>query len=168
MEVLYEYRSQMLSRFAVIASEIAAAFEQIPPDARFTPLEPGGWSPHQVLAHLRDVEARAYASRFDRILREDCPALEAFDQTGWMREHYTPGEAAQQILSEYSDLRAKALERLKTITPADWSRSGRHPQWGTRTLQWWVEHSLAHAEEHLRQMRSFQQKARPHSLRTNE
>jgi hypothetical protein len=95
------------------------------------------------------MERHAYSPRIERILAEDHPLLPAFDAEAWARRHYRQDEPLEEILEEYAALRQSELERLQSLPPGSWSRVGRHPVYGLRTLQWWVEKGLAHAEEHL-------------------
>jgi len=156
MENLYAYRQRMLARFQAIVVDLEQAVDALAQKDWHSPLEPDGWSLHQVLVHLRDADAHAYLPRLLRILAVDTPFVEKFDDEGWMIEHYNPDEPVSSILAEYRELRSSEIACLESITPADWSRKGRHPTLGLRTIQWWVERSLAHSEEHLMQIQQSQ------------
>lgn len=152
MENLYEYRKRMLVRFQATVFDLEHAVDALPQRSWHMPLEPGGWSIHQVLVHLRDADAHAYLPRILRILAEDTPFVEDFDDSDWMAKHYNPNEPVGAILAEYRELRNKEIACLESMPADGWSRMGRHPTWGLRSIQWWVERSLAHCEEHLKQI----------------
>ncbi len=152
MNELLDYRRQLLDRWQAVVDDIRQVLAQFPDDRLHHPLTGETWTPHQIAAHLRDVEAQAMWPRLERILHQDAPTLENFDEQAWMRQRYRPEEPLEDILAEYAALRARQIALLRDISLADWSRTGRHPWWGSRTLQWWVERSLAHAEEHLAQL----------------
>jgi hypothetical protein len=150
MEQLREYRRGLLER-------TAAAVEQVRLAARASRdphvlLEPGGWSLHQVLAHLRDVSEQVYPPRLHRILAEDDPLFEDFDAGAWLAAHYDPDEPLESILETFARLNLDAVTWLAELPAEAWNRPGTHPAYGTYTLQWWAERSLAHIEEHLAQI----------------
>jgi DinB superfamily len=152
MTELAQYRSQLIERYASQAGELAGLVKDMPDDAVHRELEPGGWSAHQVLTHVRDVEAQAFVPRVSRILKEDMPRLPGFDPEVWMDEHYNAQEPADDILREIEALRAKGSGLIQPLDPSGWSRTGEHPSFGTRTLQWWIEYAVNHFDEHLEQL----------------
>jgi len=101
---------------------------------------------------MRLVEAQAFYIRLQRILDEVEPFLPLFDDKKWMEEHYDPGEPPEDILAQYIALRNEELAWLKNLSIQDWNRTGRHPWWGRRALQWWVEQVLRFSEEHLQRL----------------
>ena len=87
--------------------------------------------------------------RIGLILEEESPKLQSFDPEEWMDEHYNAQEAVREILDEIQRLRSKGSKMIQPLDPDDWSREGKHPSFGVRTLQWWIEYSVSHFEEHL-------------------
>ena len=75
-----------------------------------------------------------------------------FDDDGWMATRYDPAEPVQSILADYARLRQQELSWLHDLPPAAWNRTARHPWWGVRTLQWWVEQCLLTARQQLEQL----------------
>lgn len=151
-EILEEYRRQLIDRYRAQPQELRHALGRFSGEDLHEPLEPGGWSAHQVAVHVRDAEAKAFAPRVVRIVEEDDPELATFDSEGWMAEHYDRREALDSILQEIERARREALTRIEPLPAAGWSRSGRHPERGRRTVQWWVEYSVAHIQEHIEQI----------------
>ncbi len=60
-----------------------------------------------------------------------------------------------QALTDYRRSRVQALAWLEGACPRVWSLLGRHPHHGLRTVQWWVEASLAHGQRALRRLAAF-------------
>ena len=151
MEELLEYRQHMLTRLEQAPRVLESASREI--QDPFKPLEPGGWNLHQVLVHLRDVNKQVYLPRLQRIMNESDPMFTNFDGEAWMREHYNPQESLPGLLVEFSSQCSQSAAWLGKLTGESWNRPGSHPSFGTHALQWWVERTLAHINEHLIQIK---------------
>jgi len=149
MKELFKYRDLLLERLEATAFTLAEVLRRAPDGALHKPLLKNDWTPHQVAAHLRNIESLAFQPRLESILVEDMPRFVLFEDRRYMRDDYDPAEPLAHILAAYQDLRAAQRQMLAALAPEAWNRSGRHPTWGVRTLQWWAEYSLAHAESHL-------------------
>jgi hypothetical protein len=152
MEELYAYRRQIMAQARAQLQRLSAGVDIIEPGSMHTPLEEGGWSAHQVLVHMRDVEQQAFWPRVEDMLQHDQPDLQYFDEGAWMQEHYNEQEPVQAILAGFQEARMKMLAAVEGADTQGWSRSGRHPTQGLRTVQWWFEYALSHTEDHLAQM----------------
>jgi DinB superfamily len=152
MTELAQYRSRLIDRYAGQAGELAGLVKSMSDEAVHRELEPGGWSTHQILTHIRDVEAQAFVPRLSRILEENTPKLPGFDPEVWMDGHYNAQEPAGDILREIEALRSKGSSLIQPLDPDAWSRTGEHPSYGSRTLQWWIEYAVSHFDEHLEQL----------------
>jgi hypothetical protein len=152
MDALSEYRAALLARFADQVGSLKDMLRGLAMTDIHRPAQAGEWSPHQVLAHLLDVERRVNLPRLQRILDQDCPPLEPFDQLAWMAEHYHPQEKMETLLLEFARARAECLALLEALPAQAWNREGCHPELGSHTLQWWLERAVAHTAGHIRQM----------------
>jgi len=101
------------------------------------------------------VEAQIIAVRIRRILDEEEPDLPLFDDEAWMADHYDPAEPVQAILEAYASLRQQELTWLRDFPSVAWNRTARHPWWGVRSLQWWVEQCLQTARQHLQELQKY-------------
>jgi hypothetical protein len=158
MTELSEYRSRLIGRYAGQPEMLTALAERMSDERLRAELEPGGWSTHQVLTHIRDVEAQAFVPRLSKILEEDSPKLSSFDPEVWMDGHYNAQEPVGDILREIEALRSKGSSLIQPLGHDGWSRIGEHPSFGSRTLQWWIEYAVSHFDEHLEQLVKADQK----------
>jgi len=158
MDELVEYRQSLLGCMQSTLDELKSMVARIPADQIIQPVEAAGWSAHQITAHLRDKQAQAYLPRLRKILLDQSPCLDSFSGEDWMRVKYRADETLTIILVEYEALWKEEMSLFAVLSEADWSRSGRHPVWGMRTLQWWLEQSLVHARAHIRQLQVYVQK----------
>jgi hypothetical protein len=149
---LDDYRRRLLARYLDQVDEYARHLAGLDEGAARAPIRPGEWSAHQVLFHASSVDENAYGPRLRRILREQRPMLEDYDGDGWMAERYDPAEPTRVILERWSSVRRDCSAEAAGAPTEAWSRTGVQPYWGERTLQWWVERAVAHADEHWRQL----------------
>ena len=148
MKELLEYRQKLLQRFEQAAEEFCVACQAV--KRAHDPIEPGGWSVHQVAVHTRDVDKLAYGLRARRTLTEDNPEFSNFDGEAYMVQHYDAQEALQLILDGFAANVQALLKQLREMAPEGWSRLSSHEtQGGGLTLQTWVERGIEHIEEHL-------------------
>ena len=120
----------------------------------FLPVYEGGWSVHQIAAHVRDVDQLAYGLRAKRTAVEDNPTFSNFDGEAYAREHYSPEESLKEMLAGFVQSMESLAHMLRQLPTEAWSRVSCHEKLGENlTLQLWVERALAHVEEHLETVR---------------
>jgi hypothetical protein len=152
MEELFEYRRRLLEHFSAVATDFERRLVGLSPAQLHEPWNHSGKSRHWLMAHLRATEENLFMVSLQRILSETQPVLDDFDRLAWMRLNYHPQESIGELLSGFAYTRQQELDCLQNLPPDGWNRIGRHPIWGNRTLQWWVEKSQAHAVSHLREL----------------
>lgn len=155
MDELWAYRERLLRCHAQQVVALRKAVRRFPARRWGLAGPDGGWSAQQVLAHVRDVEVQAYVPRVHRLLAEPDPLLADFDAEAFLAEHYDPGEAPGQMLDDIDRARRALRDALRPDDGRAWSRTGRHPALGIRSVQTWVERAVAHCEEHLRQLEAL-------------
>jgi hypothetical protein len=152
MRELDEYREKLLQRFADAAREFCAAC--LTAGSPVEPLEPGGWSIHQLAAHTRDVDQLVYGARVHRTIVENNPIFENFDGDAYMDEHYDPGEPLPRLLDGFVANVEALIKELREMPSDGWTRASRHETQGSGlTVQTWLERGLEHVEEHLATVR---------------
>jgi hypothetical protein len=119
----------------------------------FMPMKPGEWNLHQIVFHMRDVNAEVYLPRLKRIVEEWNPTFENFDGKQWMATHYDAGENLDDMVDELATQCVETADWLESLPETDWERLGTHPSLGTHALEWWADRTLKHIEEHLAQVR---------------
>lgn len=152
VEELREYLAGLLDRFEAQPQALERGVSSLAAERLHRPLEPGGWTGHQVLAHTVVVDEQALLPRLGRILEEDKPMLPDWDGEAWMETDYDAGVPAEELLTRFRVGRQTAADRLRSVDDPAWNRTGLHPLRGERTLLWWLEYSVGHASEHLEQL----------------
>ena len=151
-ERMDDYRRRLLGRYRAQVEAYAEHLAALDDRAARAPIKPGEWSAHQLLFHTLFVDEQAYGPRLRRILREDRPTLDDFDQDRWMEQHYDPGASTQGLVDRWRSVRLGYAVEVEAAPSEAWNRTGLQAFWGERTLQWWVERAVAHADDHWRQL----------------
>jgi hypothetical protein len=154
MEELFAYRQVLLVELQSIVEQLAHALRAIPDSAWHKPLLAHAHTPYGVLKQLRELEAHWFAVQLPRLVHESSPELPACTEPERVDSQNQPVEQWEDILEEFSRLRNQELNWLRTLTPSDWSRIGRHPWYGVHTLQWWVEYQLDLSRQYLQELAS--------------
>jgi hypothetical protein len=115
--------------------------------------EPGKWSIRQIVAHLADAEMVAGA-RLRRIIAEDNPRIEAYDQNAWATNLDYTRRKTSQALETFRRIRGENYELLKDLPPQAFEREGLHSERGPMSLKLLLQLIAEHAENHAAQMRT--------------
>lgn len=132
-------------------------FTGVPAEALRRPERPGKWSMLQVLGHLADQET-INAWRLRRIVAEDRPRIEAYDQDAWAGGLGYEADPWRDVLGELAALRRRNLRLYRALRPGQLDRVGLHAERGEesagRLLRMTAGHDLAHRRQLERIRRS--------------
>lgn len=119
---------------------------------------PGKWSAREIVHHLADSEMTS-AIRLRRLIAEDRPLIQGYDQDEFARRLYydRPIHASLEALRSARETTAQILERM---TEAEWVREGTHSESGRYTVLRWLEIYAQHAHNHADQIRRARSAAR--------
>jgi DinB superfamily len=112
---------------------------------------PGEWAIVEVVGHLADTEERALG-RVRRMLAEDNPVLEPFDQEVLADERHYLELDLNQELDRLEQLRRQHLAVLEALDASGWERPGRHGQHGELSVELYEIHVAAEEVDHLAQI----------------
>ena len=140
---LRHYREAMLAVWEAQPAALAAAWHALPAARQAAR---GAGSPYEaLLAFCRWEEAVGFPNLM-ALLRGEAPRF--------VLPAAFPAEAPlpAALLASCASRRAEVRARLHALDAAGWSQAGRHPRFGRRTVQWWVERSLAAGRMVLRRL----------------
>lgn len=114
--------------------------------------DPGEWSANECVGHLIEAERRGFAGRIRHILAEDRPVLVTWDQpsvAAARRDHERDGG---ELAADLAELRADSLVLVRSLTPNDLTRVGRHPVVGDLRVDELLGEWVHHDRNHVRQL----------------
>ena len=145
-----DQRAAMIDQIAAAPEALRKAVAGLTAAQLDTPYRDGGWTVRQVVHHVPDSHLNAYI-RFKLGLTEDAPAVKTYEEKDWVK---TPEVAATPVavsLDLLDALHQRWVTLLRAMTPPDFARTIKHPEWGTPTLDdmlslysWHGPHHTAH------------------------
>jgi hypothetical protein len=121
-------------------------------------VEDTGWKPAperfsiaEALEHLSHAEGHCFRARVERMVEEDDPALEAYDQEAYFASGRYSGRGAEDSFDHFEEQRELNVEYLRELPESAGDRAGKHPELGKITvsqlLNEWAFHDLGHIRQ---------------------
>jgi hypothetical protein len=143
-------RAALLARYRNGYQLVVDALEGASDDELDVAPPDGGWTARQVVHHLADGEMTS-AVRLRRLLAEDEPSIDAYDQDEFARRlHYD--RPLEGSLAAVWGARLASAALLERLTDEEWARAGTHPEHGRYGVDDWLTIYAVHAEEHAAQI----------------
>ncbi len=149
-EITAEQRRRFIDQIEEAPARLRATVEGLSPEQIDTPYRPGGWTVRQVVHHLPDSHLNAY-TRFKLALTEEEPTIKPYDQERWANLEDSRATPIETSLALLESLHRRWVVLLRSLTPADYARTFRHPELGVLTLDknlslyaWHGRHHVAH------------------------
>ncbi len=115
---------------------------------------PDEWSALEICCHLRDY-AEEEGVRVRRLVEEEGPTLEPYDQEVWARERNYQGEDIRRVRTALRAFWGGLAYLLEGLTDEQWERAGTHSERGAVTVRSRAEREVEHAQAHLEQLRAL-------------
>ena len=107
----------------------------------------GKWSIHEHACHLADVHA-LFVQRLDVMLAEDAPIIRSYDPGRDDPDDKLLQEELEDALERFTSDRARLVERLRRLTPAEWARTARHDEYNSYSVFTMFRHLTLHDFHH--------------------
>jgi len=145
-------RDELVMRYrdgaAYFAAAVADASEE-ELDAR--PIE-GEWTVREIAHHLADSELNS-AVRLRRLIAEDAPLLQGYDEMTFVRRLHVAERPIATSVAAAAAARASTATILAALTEEEWLRTGTHSEHGPYSVETWLREYANHPWEHAGQAR---------------
>ena len=118
---------------------------------------PDEWSILEVCCHLRDF-AEIEGQRVRRLVEEDGPTLEPYDQEALARERNYQDDDPRRVRTALRAFWGGLAYQLESLTDEQWERGGVHPERGPVTVRSRAEAEVEHAQAHVQQLRAMRER----------
>jgi uncharacterized damage-inducible protein DinB len=146
-----DQRREFIDAIDQTPARLVSAIKNLKPEQLDTPYRPGGWTVRQVVHHVPDSHMNAY-TRMKLALTEDEPQIKPYDEARWAELPDGKTSPIEPSLAILENLHKRWVLMLKSLTPADFSRKFRHPEWekpmsiddSLALYAWHGKHHVAH------------------------
>jgi hypothetical protein len=139
-----------IDQIAEAPTKLRAAVEGLTPNQLDTPYRDGGWTVRQVIHHVPDSHLNSYC-RFKLALTEDEPTIKGYREDRWAELEDGRSAPIEVSLAMLESLHKRWVLLLKSLSPAEFGRTFRHPELGAVSLAknaclyaWHGRHHVAH------------------------
>ncbi len=148
---------KLVDRLRRQAAEVRRLTRGVDESALATQTVPGKWSPKELVCHFRRME-QIFGDRFNRLLTEDNPPVVPYNPEGDEAFTALTQQTTESVLEDYLCEREALCRRLEALSPADWHRKGRHPDFEYYDVHFQAEYMVHHEAHHIYQL--FQRRVR--------
>ena len=145
-----EQKSKLIDEIAQAPVNLRAAVQGLSRQQLDTPYRPEGWTVRQVTHHVPDSHLNAY-TRFKLALTEEEPTIKPYAEDRWAQLADTQATPVEVSLTLLDSLHDRWVRLLRSLGPQDWTRTFRHPELGSVSLEknlalyaWHGRHHVAH------------------------
>jgi hypothetical protein len=146
-----------IGEIAAAPEQLRAAVDGLSAGQLDTPYRPGGWTARQVVHHLPDSHLNSYV-RFRLALTEPEPAIRPYDEARWAELVDACTAPVEVSLALLESLHGRWILLLRSLEPADWQRTFRHPEIGLVTLERTAALYAWHGRHHVAQITSLRRR----------
>lgn len=146
-----ESRASLVERLEAVPATILRLIGDRTADDLRQPGQDAGVGVVEILCDLQDWE-EITGERVARMLHEDTPELEAYDDSLWSIEHDYAARDSDDVIEAFTRMRAQLVETLSGLEDDDWQRTARLTDHEEVTIAWLMERVLFHDEQHIAQI----------------
>ena len=159
-EITAATRSTAIGDIAAVPARLSAAVAGLNGAQLDTPYREGGWTVRQVIHHVADSHMNAYI-RLRLALTETEPTIKPYEESAWAQLEDAAHAPIEISLKLLEPLHVRWVRLLETVTPEQFARTVRHPDFGVRNVDWLLflyawhgRHHAAHITE-LRKQKAW-------------
>lgn len=141
----------LVQRLRTQAAEVQRLAAGLDESALATRGVPDKWSMKELICHLRRMET-IFGDRFHRMLTEETTIVPYDNPDGDQEFIAMTNRPTADVLAEYVRDREALCGKLEGLTPAEWHRKAKHPQFPHFDVHFQVEYMAHHEAHHIYQL----------------
>jgi DinB superfamily len=141
----------LVQRLRAQAAEVRRLAAGLDESALATRSVPGKWSMHELICHFRRMES-IFGERFSRVLTEEATIVPYDNPDGDEAFIALTRRPASEVLAEYLAEREALCRKLEELSPFEWHRKAKHPQFPHYDVHFQVEYMAHHEAHHIYQL----------------
>lgn len=142
---------ELVERLRRQAADVTRLTSGLPETTLATPTAPGKWSLKQLVCHFRRME-EVFADRLSRMLSEETEIVPYANPDADPRFLELTKASTEDVLADYLREREALCRRLEALSPAEWHRKARHPEFPHYDVHFQVEYMAHHEAHHIYQL----------------
>ena len=150
-------RKKFIEAIEKTPAKMRAAVKGLRPKQLDTPYREGGWTVRQVVHHVPDSHLNAY-TRLKLAMTESEPTIKPYDEKAWAELADTRETPIATSLALLEDLHERWVKLWRSLKPADYARTFRHPEAGVRTVDWLLALYAWHGAHHVGHVTALRKK----------
>lgn len=143
--------AKLIERLKSQAEEVRRLCAELEEQAIARRVKPEKWSVKEVLAHIGRVQ-QVFEGRLEALLTQENPTIVSYSPEGDAEFESLSKKSSGELLKWFEDTRGKIIGRLEKLTPAQWHRPGRHPDYPGYDVHFCMEYMGHHEAHHMYQM----------------
>jgi len=116
---------------------------EVPPDVLTRRPVPGKWSAHEHACHLAHVHG-LFFDRLDQMLASPSPVITPYDPGTADDDEMLMKMDLAACLEQYAEDRARLVQRLRRLSPAEWARQAEHGEYSHYSVFIMFRHLALH------------------------
>jgi hypothetical protein len=152
MALTSDERDRLMARYRDAADAFRAAIADVTDDELDRHGIDSEWTVREIAHHLADSEL-ASAIRLRRLIAEDEPLIQSYDEEAYVRRLHVDTRPIATSVDAAAAARASSLTILEALTDDEWRRTGRHSDEGEYSVEEWLRTYASHPWDHADQAR---------------
>jgi len=152
----HEAHRRLIARLRQQADDVTRIAAGLDESSLATRTIPDKWSLKELVCHLHRVQ-QVFEDRIASMLAQDNPAITVYSPDDDAEFEKMLSRPAKDALAAFLEDRERLAAQWEELSPGEWHRSGRHPEYPHYDVHFQVEYMVHHEAHHIYQM--FQRRA---------
>lgn len=147
----HEAHRQLVARLRQQSGDVARITSGLDEASLAKRPNPDQWSLKELVCHLHRVQ-QIFEARVDGMVAQDNPPVASYMPDGDAEFEKMVTRPARDCIIAFLEDRERLALRLGELSPAEWHRTGKHPDFPHYDVHFQIEYMVHHEGHHIYQM----------------